>query len=106
MIHVRTAVMSLAIVSALWFVPSVAVAQVGAALGGAVSDDTGSMLPGVTVTITNTANGTTQVLITGADGNYRAVGLSPAPYQVNVQLSGFAPETRTLTLTIGADARV
>ena len=32
--------------------------------------------------------------------------VSRRPYQVNVQLSGFAPETRTLTLTVGADAKV
>ena len=54
-------------------------AQVGATLGGFVSDETGGALPGVTVTITNTSNGTTQALVTGADGNYRAVALSPAP---------------------------
>ena len=87
--------------------PTAAVfAQVGAALGGFVADDTGGVLPGVTVTITNTSNGRTQVLVTGPDGNFRAVGLSPAPYQVNVQLSGFRPETRVLTLTVGADAKV
>ena len=102
----RVSVMVLALMAVFIRVPGVASAQVGAALGGFVSDDTGASLPGVTVTITNTANGTTQVLVTGADGNYRAIGLSPAPYQVNVQLSGFAPETRTLTLTVGADAKV
>jgi hypothetical protein len=106
MMRARTAVVVLAVAFGSLLAPAAAVAQVGAALGGAVSDDTGSMLPGVTVTITNTANGTNQVLITGADGNYRAIGLSPAPYQVNVQLSGFAPQTRTLTLTVGADAKV
>ena len=102
----RVSVMVLALVAVCIGVPGAASAQVGAALGGFVSDDTGASLPGVAVTITNTANGTTQVLVTGADGNYRAIGLSPAPYQVNVQLSGFAPETRTLTLTVGADAKV
>src|SRR5439155_4863306 len=81
-------------------------AQVGATLGGFVSDETGGALPGVTVTITNTSNGTTQALVTGADGNYRAVALSPAPHQIKVELSGFAPETRAVTLTVGADAKV
>lgn len=86
--------------------PAAVFAQVGAALGGFVADDTGGALPGVTVTITNTSNGRTQALVTGPDGNFRAVGLSPAPYQINVQLSGFAPETRVVTLTVGADAKV
>src|SRR5439155_23874505 len=83
-----------------------AFAQVGASLGGSVSDDTGASLPGVTVMITNTSNGTTQVLITGPDGNFRAVALSPAPYQIKAELSGFAPETRAVTLTVGADAKI
>jgi hypothetical protein len=86
--------------------PGAAFAQVGATLGGAVTDDTGAALPGVTVTMTNTANGTTQVAITAGDGSFRAVGLSPAPYTVKAELNGFAPETRSLTLTVGADAKV
>ncbi len=86
--------------------PRSASAQVGATLGGAVTDDTGAALPGVTVTITNTANGTTQVALTAGDGSFRAVGLSPAPYSLKAELSGFAPETRSVTLTVGADAKV
>jgi hypothetical protein len=86
--------------------PAAVFAQVGAALGGFVADDTGGALPGVTVTIANSSNGRTQVLVTGPDGNFRAVGLSPAPYQVNVQLTGFTSQTRVLTLTVGADAKV
>jgi hypothetical protein len=85
--------------------PRFAHGQVGATLAGVVSDDTGALLPGVTVTLTNTSNGTTQVLVTGPDGNYRAVALPPAPYRITVELTGFAPATRAITLTIGADAK-
>ena len=106
MARARVSLIALALLTGVCNGPTPAFAQVGAALGGFVSDDTGASLPGVTVTITNTSNGTAQVLVTGADGNYRAIGLSPAPYQVNVQLNGFAPDARTLTLTIGADAKV
>ena len=90
----------------LYGAPPALFAQVGASLGGFVSDDTGASLPGVTVTITNTSNGTTQVLVTGPDGNFRAVALSPAPYQIKAELSGFASGTRTVTLTVGADAKI
>ena len=83
-----------------------ALAQVGAVLAGVVTDETGAALPGVTVTLTNTSNGTNQVAVTGADGSWRAIGLSAAPYQVKVELSGFAPETRAVTLTVGADAKM
>src|SRR5437868_4768579 len=85
---------------------ALAFAQVGATIGGAVTDDTGAALPGVTVTITNTANGTSQVTITGADGSFRTIGLSPAPYTVKAELTGFAASTHAVTLTIGADAKV
>jgi hypothetical protein len=85
---------------------SPAAPQVGASLGGVVTDDTGGALPGVTVTITNTANGTVQTAVTGADGSFRAIGLSPSSYQVKAELSGFGPEARALTLTVGADAKI
>ena len=50
-------------------------AQIGGAanVGGAITDDSGAALPGVTVTITNTANGRAQSVVTGSDGRYRAI---------------------------------
>ena len=40
-------------------------AQVGGAnVGGAITDDSGAVLPGVTITVTNTATGRTHTLIT------------------------------------------
>src|SRR6516225_9487009 len=86
--------------------PVVAVAQVGASVSGTVKDTTGGALPGVTVTITNKANGTSQTQVTGPEGNYRAVNLQPAPYEIIATLSGFAASTRTITLLVGADATI
>lgn len=97
---------ALALVALAFGTPAEARAQVGASVGGAVADDTGALLPGVTITITNTSNGTTQVLVTGPEGSYRAVALSPAPYEIKVELIGFTTQTRAITLTVGADARV
>ena len=81
-------------------------AQVGASVAGVVADDTGALLPGATVTITNTSNGTTQVVVTGPEGSFRAVALPPAPYEIKVELAGFTQQTRAVTLTVGADAKV
>jgi len=87
--------------------PPEAIAQVGGAnVGGVVTDETGAWLPGVTITVTNKANGTSQVLITGMEGNYRAVALQPAPYDIVAELAGFAPVRRSLTLAVGADATI
>ena len=77
---------------------------VGANLGGVVTDQSGGALPGVTVTVTNRGNGFQQVLVTEADGKYRAVALQPGAYEVTADLTGFTQQTRQITLTVGADA--
>ena len=81
-------------------------AQVGANVSGVAKDDSGAALPGVTVTITNKNNGAVQNLVTGPEGNYRAVNLQPAPYEVVAELSGFAPARKNITLLVGTDATV
>lgn len=77
---------------------------VGANLSGRITDEGGGALPGVTVTITNKANGAQQAVVTTAEGTYRAVALQPAPYQVRAELPGFGASTREIILTIGANA--
>ncbi len=78
--------------------------SVAANIGGTVTDDTGGALPGVTITVTNRANGVTVTAVTGAEGRYRVVELQPAPYEITAELSGFAPQRRSLTLFVGTDA--
>ena len=62
---------------------------VGANLSGSVLDKSKAALPGVTVTLRNTATGREQVLVTDAEGRYRAVALQPGPYEVVAELTGF-----------------
>jgi hypothetical protein len=81
-----------------------AFAQGGANVGGVITDETGAALPGVTVTIVNKNNGASQVIVTGPEGNYRAVNLQPAPYEVSAELSGFATMKKAITLFVGADS--
>ncbi len=93
------------LLSALLGAAAPASAQIGAAtLDGIVKDDSGAVLPGVTVTITNTANGRAQTLVTSGDGRYRAVALQPGPYQISAELQGFGTVRRSLTLVVGAEA--
>ncbi len=58
-------------------------------LGGTVRDDTGGVLPGVSVTIKNEDTGISRTVVTNAEGFYRAPALEPGRYTVTVQLSGF-----------------
>src|SRR5207248_9140316 len=44
------------------FLNAPVLAQIGANVGGIVTDNSGAVLPGVTITITNTATGRTQAL--------------------------------------------
>ena len=83
-----------------------AYAQIGgsANLAGVVTDESGGALPGVTVTVTNTATGRAQMLVTGSDGRYRAVALVPGPYAVTAEIQGFGTLKRAVTLVVGAEA--
>ena len=78
----------------------------GANISGNVTDDTGAALPGVTITVTNKSNGFVQTVVTGNEGNFRAVALQPAPYEIRAELSGFATVRREAVLVIGAEATV
>ena len=83
-------------------------AQIGgsANVGGVVSDDSGAALPGVTMTVTNTATGRAQTLVTSGDGRYRAVALTPGPYLIGAELQGFATTRKTIVLVVGAEAEL
>ena len=57
---------------------------------GTIVDASGAAVPGVTVTIRNTATGYEVVVVTDAAGHFRAVLLPVGPYQVTAALQGFA----------------
>jgi hypothetical protein len=58
-------------------------------INGTVTDNTGAVLPGVTVTATSPALIQPQVQVTGADGSYRFIALPPGVYELTFELSGF-----------------
>lgn len=58
-------------------------------LVGTVSDPTGGVLPGVTVTVKNTRTGYAQTFVTNAGGGYTAPLLQVGSYDVDFSLSGF-----------------
>jgi len=69
-----------------------ALAQSQAANGsieGTISDSSGGILPGVTVTITNTDTGLERSLVTNAEGQYRGLLLTLGHYRVAAELQGF-----------------
>ena len=56
---------------------------------GVVTDNTGAVLPGVTVTVSGPALIQPQATITGGDGVYRYPALPPGLYTVTFELAGF-----------------
>ncbi len=69
---------------------------------GTVSDESGAVLPGVTVTLTNTATNFEKVLVTDARGRFRGLLLPLGPYKVTASLEGFATLVREgLELDLG-----
>jgi Carboxypeptidase regulatory-like domain len=58
-------------------------------INGTVTDNTGSVLPGVTVTTTSPALIQPQVQVTGADGSFRFLALPAGVYELTFELGGF-----------------
>lgn len=56
---------------------------------GSVTDPSGASVGGVTVTVTNDANGAAQTISTGDDGLYSAPNLPPGSYTVKAEKAGF-----------------
>jgi outer membrane receptor protein involved in Fe transport len=74
----------------------------GGAIEGTVTDESGAVLPGATVTVRNQATGVSRETTTDGSGLYRAPLLPVGTYEVTAALSGFATTRRpNLTLTIG-----
>ena len=69
---------------------------------GRVVDQTGAVLPGVTVVLTNEDTGVFRETISGADGSYFATQLIPGRYRILAKLSGFRTLERPgLVLQLG-----
>lgn len=76
-------------------VPSRASAQsTHGAIVGTVSDESGAIMPGVTVTVTNMGTNISRTTITNQAGYYEAVALVPGTYRVHGELTGFKPLAR------------
>jgi outer membrane receptor for ferrienterochelin and colicin len=72
-------------------------------MSGKIADDTGAVLPGVTVTLTNLATNQARSTVTSAEGLYRFGALQPARYSLTAELAGFATYARPeITVNVGA----
>ncbi len=86
--------------------PGVAQERFGG-LTGTVTDASGAVLPGATVTVTNKGSGAVRALTTSGDGLYVVQDLDPGRYSVAVELAGFSKaEFPDVAITLGKTIKI
>jgi hypothetical protein len=67
-----------------------------------IVQDSGGVVPGATVKLTNTATNQTHQLVTNSSGYFEAVLLNPGTYEVRVELEGYKALTQSgISLAVG-----
>jgi hypothetical protein len=78
-----------------------------AQVSGVIQDNTGGVLPGADVTLTNVGTGNERRAVTNADGLYTFPNVPVGDYRINASLSGFTPAARTgVQVNAGLNIRV
>lgn len=92
MARIRLAILAFGTVLAL---AHPAVGQTTGGINGTVTDNTGAVLPGVTVTAASPSQMGVQAAVSGPTGTYRFPSLPPGTYEVAYDLAGFTTVRRT-----------
>src|SRR5262245_33269997 len=102
---VMTRLLQCRLVSALLILAAAATPLVAqefrGSIAGAVTDNSGAVLPGVSVTVANLATKVSQTVVTDQKGLFTVLYLNPGSYSVTIELQGFKKVVRT-----GYDVRV
>ena len=77
-----------------------------ASISGVVSDSSGSLIPGVMVTATNTDSKSIVKTVTNEIGKYSLPSLQPGTYDVRASLTGFVSTGVQKPLTSGESAQL
>lgn len=103
-IHLRYMILMLLIIMGLH-----ANAQVTtSSINGKIKDSKGLGVPGASILLINQSTGTKYGVVSGADGFYRLINLSPGgPYKLTVTFIGYnKQEKENFNLSLGADQRM
>jgi hypothetical protein len=74
---------------------SSAFAQATGQITGVVADNSGGVVPGVTVTAVESGTGVSRETVTAANGRYSFVSLRPTTYEIRAELAGFRTVRQT-----------
>src|ERR1700739_1671262 len=72
----------------------------GATLTGTITDPSGGVVTGASITATNTATGISRDVKSDASGFYSIPNLVPGPYEVKVSATGFSTSAQSITLAV------
>lgn len=73
---------------------------------GIVTDASGAVIPGSTISVKSASTGVSQAVVSGPDGAFEIRYLTPGEYVVEAALSGFRTERRSIALRIAQLARL
>jgi hypothetical protein len=74
-------------------------------LRGTVTDQTGAVVSGASVTARDVATGISRTVVAGADGDYQFLGLQPGEYEISAEAATFKKVVISgIKLTVGQDA--
>jgi len=68
---------------------------------GTITDQSGAVVPGASVTVTNTGTGQERRTVTTSSGDYSVALLPPGEYEIKVGAAGFATVVQKVSLVVG-----
>lgn len=81
--------------------------QATSSLGGTITDPSGSVVPGATITIVNTQTGIQRETTSNGEGVYNLPSVLPGIYNLTAKMTGFtAVEVKSITLDVNTPATV
>ena len=101
----KLSTLALCLLLALAAVIGYAQAPVGT-ITGTVTDATGAVVPGASITVTNKATSVARTLTANAEGLFSAPALVPGDYEVRVEMQGFRTTVRDAQVTAGSTTTV
>lgn len=106
----RVSVVLLFLISLLGLTPAFAQTSTTGAVAGLVTDQTGAVVPGALVVLSNVATGAVQQARTSGSGDYRFDLIPPGNYVISVTQAGFARLESHVTVAnatvLGADLKL
>ena len=103
----RCIAFSLVLIAIAVLVPGVRLrAQLQSGINGTITDTTGAVIAGASLTATNNATGVVSKAVTSSVGSFNIVGILPGTYSVSADAAGFKSVRTDVTVEVSAISTV